>query len=67
MYDKEVIVLDKPKFIGKPISQTNDGHVLWEFPGGISGIVSRDDANYLLKVDRGVIEHDGRLIPFHSL
>ena len=48
----------KPKFIGRPLCRTNDGNVLWEFAGNITGIISMNDAEYLCRLGLGLIEPD---------
>lgn len=39
---------------GRPLSKTFDGNVLWEFPGGKTGIISMEDACYLCDLMNGI-------------
>ena len=39
---------------GRPLSKTFDGNVLWEFPGGLTGIISMEDARYLCDLMNGI-------------
>ena len=56
----------RPK-VGIPITDTNDGGVLWEFPNGVTGIIDRDTCNYLCKVRLGLIKPDSRKVEFSTL
>ena len=53
--------------VGAPITRTNNGGVLWEFPNGTTGIISEDNARYLCKVALGQLTPDDRKIEFITL
>ena len=53
--------------VGAPITRTNSGHVLWEFPNGSTGVISKDTANYLCSVALGLAIYDGRPIKYITL
>ena len=38
---------------GYPLSETNDGLILWQFPEGKTGIISKEDASYLVGLNLG--------------
>ena len=53
--------------VGAPIARTNNGSPIWEFPNGTTGIISKDNANYLCKVALGLIASDDRKVEFITL
>ena len=45
---------------GYPLSKTYDGLVLWQFPEGKTGIISKEDASYLVGLNLGVLPDPSR-------
>lgn len=45
---------------GKPLCKTVDGNILWEFPGGKTGVISYPDARYLTLLNLGRVTTDSR-------
>ena len=53
--------------VGAPITRTNSGHVLWEFPNGSTGVISSKDASYLCAIALSLTIYDGRPIGYFTL
>lgn len=45
---------------GKPLFKTVDGNVLWEFPGGKTGVISLHDARFLTLLNLGRVTTDNK-------
>lgn len=43
---------------GYPLSETYDGLVVWQFPEGKTGIISKEDASYLTRLSLGLCRPD---------
>ena len=56
----------RPK-VGIPITDTNDGGVLWEFPNGVTGRVSKEYATYLCLIGMGMINPRSDNVEFSTL
>lgn len=43
---------------GQALSDAVDGLILWKFPNGETGLITRDDAVYLTNLNLGLISPD---------